>query len=110
MEDGYYYTNIRKLRSLYSQKLEATVQAFEKYGRDFVEATNTKSGINITLDVRTKKSENLLCQDGKDLGIHIKPTQMKVDKEKRSLSFYFNQIPLDRIDFLIKNLVEMWKK
>ncbi|MBO4235422.1 MAG: PLP-dependent aminotransferase family protein [Firmicutes bacterium] len=182
MEDGYYYTNIRKLRRLYAQKLEAVVEAFEKYGGDaagaasdaavavaaagagdtsdtigatnapgaggaagedgaagckFIEATNTKSGINITLSVASSKSETELCAIGKSLGINIVPlSQMgytgdvtshggsaiiscanaindstdTVKNKKRHMIFYFNQIPLDEIDSRIRDLVASWCK
>ena len=134
MEDGYYYTNIRKLRSLYAQKLAAAVEAFEKYGSqfadtanaNFVDTTNTKSGINITLAVASNKSENELCAIGKSLGIHIVPlsqtgyTEASEDInlasstgaggiKKRHLIFYFNQIPLDEIESRIKDLVSKWQ-
>ena len=115
MEDGYYYTNIRKLRSLYAQKLQSAINAFEKYGAPFVEATNTKSGINMTLSVASKKTAEELCEIGAGLGLQIIPIPslplgQSKSKEKRHLIFYFNQIPLGQIDIKIEELVSLWKK
>ena len=124
MEDGYYYTNIRKLRSLYAQKLDACVYAFEKYGASFVETTNTRSGINITLIVDSHKSTSKLCSDGESLGLHIAPFDSNMAEkgyseslestdlaeEKKYLIFYFSQIPLEQIKPSIKKLISLWKK
>ena len=113
MEDGYYYTNMRKLRSLYAQKLEAAVEAFAKYGSDFVDVTNTKSGINITLSVENIKSASELCKIGESFGVHIVPLSQSGytsgDTKKRHLIFYFNQIPLDEIELCIRALTDAWR-
>lgn len=120
MEDGYYYTNIRKLRNLYAQKLEAVVSAFERYGADFIETTNTKSGINITLRVTSQKPAAELCAIGKDLGINIislaqmgygtthPSARTQAKNKERDLIFYFNQIPLETIDSIVKKLIHRW--
>ncbi len=62
MEDGYYYTGIRKLRSLYAQKLQAVLQAFTVYGKDFITPIDTHSGINLTVKVRSQKKAQTLCE------------------------------------------------
>lgn len=104
MEDGYYYTNIRKLRSLYAQKIEMCINAFEKYGKDLVECTNTRSGINFTLEIKKDASVEELSLMGKELGINIQPF------DQRRMIFYFNQIPLEQIDEVIKKLVAKWRQ
>lgn len=111
MEDGYYYTHIRKLRSLYAQKLQAAVEAFDKYAKDFVTATNTRSGISMTLQVLSTKGEDELCQEASKLGIHIVPLGQKFSqgKKERHLIFYFNQLPLNRIDESLLLLVSAWR-
>lgn len=132
MEDGYYYTNIRKLRSLYAQKLEACVDAFEMYSKasekskgknarrnqdkpldsGFINVINTKSGINITLIIDTEKSHEELCAIGESLGLHIIPFSAERDTssdKRKYLIFYFNQIPLEKIDASIKELVKRWQ-
>ena len=114
MEDGYYYTNIKKLRTLYAQKIEAAADAFLKHGKS-TEVTNRRSGINLTLTVESKKTAEELCKIGETLGLHMLPLSQSgydVDDQsskKRHLIFYFNQIPLDKIDPQIKSLVDAWK-
>ena len=113
MEDGYYYTNIKKLRILYAQKIEAAAEAFLKYDSG-IDVTNRRSGINLTLTVESKKTAEELCAIGETLGLHMLPLSQSgydVDDQsskKRHLIFYFNQIPLDKIDSQIKLLVEAW--
>lgn len=135
MEDGYYYTNIKKVRSLYAQKIEAAVNAFQKYGGSAVEVSNSKSGINFTLTVMSEKSSQELCDIAANIGLNITPLsnsgyQIKTDmsdiysspesestvqekkssqkNKKRYLIFYFNQIPLNNIDSSIRQLISLW--
>lgn len=65
MEDGYYYTGIRKLRGLYAQKLNAVLQAFAAYGGGIAAPLNTHSGINLTVKVRSKKESRQTLRGGK---------------------------------------------
>lgn len=113
MEDGYYYTNIKRLRKLYAQKLQAAADAFEKYSKEFIDTTNTKSGINFTLAVDSELSADKLCAIGSTLGLHIVPLSYGGyevnDKKKKHLIFYFNQIPLDKIDTCVRDLVNAWR-
>ena len=117
MEDGYYYTNIRKLRSLYAQKLQQAIEAFGKWAAGFVSATNTKSGISMTLKVNSSKPSKELCDMGKSLGLHLLPLDLTFpeaygsrSKNEKYLIFYFNQVPLDEISSSVKALVTAWKK
>ena len=55
METGSYQTHIKKLRKLYSQKLLAVTEAFERHASDFIEVKNTSSGINILLRVKGQR-------------------------------------------------------
>ena len=73
MEKGYYTTNIKKLRNLYSQKLQTALSAFAKYGKDFVTTQNTNSGINITIKVSTRLTPEELCLRGAELSLNVVP-------------------------------------
>ena len=110
MEDGYYYTNIRKLRNLYSQKLSAVLAALTKYGKGFVTPLNTSSGINITLRVTTRISPDELCAKAKALALHVIPVANLTDQDTAALIFYYNQIPLGDIDRSIKSVIDLWRK
>lgn len=55
MKRGYYSTNLKHVRKLYSRKLQEALAAIREYGSDggFLTAENTQSGINITLRLDT---------------------------------------------------------
>ncbi len=110
MEDGKYQTNIKKVRRLYSQKLQLVVASFEKYAKDFVTPVNTSSGINTILSVKSSKSGDKLSKEATDLGLSIFPVNTYTeDDNDLSMIFHYNRIPIKEIDANIKKLVERWK-
>ena len=109
MERGFYQTNIKKLRSLYSQKLQAVVRCLST---GFTKPTNTSSGINIIVRVKSSKSAQELCADAKALGIAAIPTAAYTggsEENSTSLILYYNQIPLSDIPAAMENLTKKWK-
>lgn len=109
MEEGLYYTNIRKLRNLYAQKLQVALNALSKYGGRIAQPANkTNSGINIILKVRTKKSPANLCSMAKSIGLNVLPLASLTDQDTAGLIFYYNQIPLEEIDASICKMIELW--
>lgn len=109
MEGGYYSTGIRKLRSLYAQKLQAVLAAFSAYGKDFITPLNTNSGISLTLKLRSPKKAATLCDEAKALGLQLVPISEITDQSAGTLSFYYSQLPLEKIDGLVKSLTEAWR-
>lgn len=120
MEDGYYYTGIKKLRSLYAQKLQAAISAFGRYGRCGgeeilqVSPVDTQSGINLTLHVRSRKSAEELSALARSLHLQVIPLSRmsKADEQTGrsviTLIFYYNQVPLAQLDGCIRRLLELW--
>ena len=49
MEKGYYYTGIRKLRSMNTRKLDAVLKGIDRYFGSDVVPLDTRSGITLTL-------------------------------------------------------------
>ncbi len=110
MEDGLYYTNIKKLRNLYGQKLQTALAAFARCAGGFVTPTNTNSGINIILKVRTKKSPAALSDAAREIGVNMQPAAALTDQDTAALIFYYNQIPIGEMDGLIEQLVSKWQE
>ncbi len=109
MEEGLYYTNIRKLRNLYAQKLQVALSAFAKYGGGMAKPANdTKSGINIILKVKTKKSPEELCTMAASIGMNVQPLASLTEQDTAALIFYYNQIPLEEVDHSIRQMLELW--
>lgn len=109
MEEGFYYTNIKKLRNLYAQKLQTALTALEKYGQGLVAPTNTNSGINLILKVRTKKDPLELSESAKSIGLNVLPLASLTAQDTAALIFYYNQIPLDEMEESIKAMLDHWK-
>ena len=110
MEEGYYYTGIRKLRSLYSQKLTATLDAFARCGGSDILPVNTHSGLNVTLKVKTKKPADGLCAAAKSIGLQMLPLSRLAGGEGAAIIFYYSKLPLNQIDALIANLAALWQE
>ena len=109
MEEGFYYTNIRKLRNLYAQKLQTALTALEEYGSGIAYPANkTNSGINIILKVRTKKTPEVLCEEARTIGLNVQPVSSLTDQDTAALTFYYNQIPLDEIDDAVAKMIHLW--
>ena len=110
MEKGYYTTNIKKLRNLYSQKLQTALSAFAKYGEGFVTTQNTNSGINITIKVSTRLTPEELCLRGAELSLHVVPVANLIHENTAALIFYYNQVPLQELDDRIKRMIANWRQ
>lgn len=110
MEDGLYYTNIKKLRKLYSQKLSLTISALEKYAGDFIKAVNTQSGINLVIKVKSEHDCNTLCLRAQKIGLHVSAALQEDASKVKTLIFYYNQIPVESINEYVKKLIETWKE
>ena len=108
MNRGYYNAGVRKLRRLYAQKLQATTAALSKYGGDFIKIRSAQSGLNVILEIGTKTQIEKFCAAAESLGITAVPVSTYADRSEgsgNSLVLYFDQIPLNRIDSLIAELV-----
>ena len=98
------------MRNLYSQKLSTIVRCLTT---DFTKPTNTSSGINIIVHVKSKKSAQELCADAKKLGITAIPTAAytgEAEEASTSLILYYNQIPLADIPDAMESLKAQWKQ
>lgn len=112
MEKGLYQTNIKKLRTLYAQKLQATLLALSKFGGNFIFPRESSSGINMLINLKSPKTSEMLCQEAAELGIMVLPITTYTDeptKAYKTLIFYYNQIPLNQIPTSIRDLGQKWK-
>lgn len=109
MEDGLYFTNIKKLRKLYGQKLQTALGAFSRFGKGFVTPTNTSSGINIILKVRTQKSPTALSEMARSIGVNVQPVASLTAQDTAALIFYYNQIPLGDMEKTIAEMIQLWR-
>lgn len=109
MKRGFYSTGIRKLRSLYSQKLQAADGALVRYGLGKIDSVNTQSGINLIIRVNSEKKADELCALARSVGIRMIPVADISDQETGALIFYYNRLPLAEIDPAVSRLVSLWQ-
>lgn len=109
MEDGYYYTNIRKIRSLYARKISLAISAFSAYAHGKIRPANPKAGKNMVIRVDSHLDVETLTGRAKDLGIRLAPLAISVGtKAEKTFIFYYNQIPSEKMVPVIRKLIEAW--
>ena len=112
MAEGKYMSGIKKLRRLYSQKLNAVISQIKKTADDFITIHNTYSGITVSLKVNTGKSAAILSAEAESLGLNVieSPAVKTDDLKTKDMIFYYNQIPLTEISDNVKHLINLWRK
>lgn len=111
METRYYQTHIKKIRKLYAQKLAGVTEAFKKYASDFIEVTNSSSGITLPLRIRSQKKGAQLKKEALSTGLPVVIMNRSAaeGEQHTNLIIYYNQIPLDDIDTVIDRLIRRWR-
>jgi GntR family transcriptional regulator/MocR family aminotransferase len=108
MSKGLYQTNIKKLRTLYSQKLQLALSVLNKWGAGLIRPVNSSSGVNMLIGVKSGKTAARLCAEARELGIVTLPINTYTETPEEAtatLIFYYNQIPLDKIEEALQELI-----
>ena len=126
MKRGFYSTHLKRIRKLYSRKLQEALAAVREYGSegDFIAAENTRSGINITLRLDThvrvisegpdgksrsdaihQELTSRLMETAAGLGIKVRGIDQLDHDGRIYLIFYYNQIPLGRIKSAVRDMI-----
>ena len=104
METGNYQTHLKKLRKLYSQKLNAVTTYFKRNGAGLVDMKSSSSGLNLLIKVNSSKSSSQIKEDAANLGIPLVPLE-----SNNLFLLYYNQIPLDQIPLALEALLASWR-
>ena len=107
MEKGYYYTGIRRMRTLFAKKLDIAIGAIDKYMGDSVVTMDTHSGISLNLRLKKPGNEEELIEKARSIGLQIVPVSDITDQETSALSFYYSQLPIYMIEDKVKELKEI---
>jgi len=108
MEKGFYQSNIKKLRSLYSQKIQLATAALQRYCGDQVTVLSNTSGLHMLLELPHCSEEQLteLYLQGTKEGLPllaVSPSgEASGPQAQRLLIFYYTRIPLDQIEEAVK--------
>lgn len=107
MEEGYYYTTIKKKRALYTKKLQAAVAAFTKYGGKKIRLTNQKSGLSLTMNVESERSPEDLIEAMKEKGVRASYLDEISYNDNQVISVYYSEIPLDKMEIIVNELCKL---
>lgn len=106
MEEGYYYSHIKKLRRIYSSKLDTTLKLFEKHGEGKVCAVNSMSGLAVMLKVHTEYNAEEVCQIAEQLGLTMNPVDDLCTEDTKVVYFYFYMVPETLLKMIIKMFIQ----
>lgn len=104
MEEGYYYTGIRRMRSLFARKLDIALAAIEKHMGDRLISMNTRSGITLNLRLREPGDEEELIEKARAIGLQMVPVADITDQDTSALAFYYSRLPIEIIEEKIAEL------
>lgn len=112
MNEGLYQKHVKKLRKLYSNKLQLLKATLEKEMNQMVKVLSALSGVHMLLEINSEKSSETLCEAAIKKGLYALPiTQYMIRKKdisKPILLLYYTQIPLSDIPTAIKDLKSVW--
>ena len=116
MEKGLYQTNIRKLRGLYSQKIQVATAALRRYGGEGVTVLSNTSGLHMLLELPQCSETQLaeLYRQGTAEGLPLLAVstsgEVSTPQPQKLLIFYYTRIPLEQMDEAVKKLSELIKE
>ena len=130
MKRGYFHSNLRRVRKLYSAKLQETLEAIRKYGSegDFLTAENTQSGINIIFRLNThtkvisrgqngdertdeirREMADRLVRTAAAAGVKVRDIDQLDHDGQMYMVLYYNQIPIEKIPAAVRAMTEGFK-
>lgn len=108
MKDGWYQKGIKKMRNLYSKKLEKINKTLQTYARGFIRILSGSSGINLLISVKSKRDPQELSALAQHLGLSIVPAGYFTTTDEHNMIFNYNKVPLEGIENKIEDLIDLW--
>lgn len=129
MQRGFYQTNLRHVRKLYSDKLRETLDAIREYSgeQSFITAVNSRSGINLILRIDThtrtvasaadsgamdgirNELAGRLVNAAASIGLKVKDVDQLDHDDRIFLIFYYSQIPFREIRTAVRELMTVFR-
>lgn len=109
MEEGHYYSHIKKLRRMYASKLDSTLSIFNKNGDGIIEAVNSHSGLAVMLKIRSELSAGEICSIAEMLGLTMNPVDDLCTDEEKIVYFYFYMVPDGLLKLVVKQFIQKLK-
>lgn len=109
MEKGLYQTGVRKLRTLYAQKLQTASAVLRRCFEEQIRIQPAYSGLQLSLYLKLPEhmSPQLFCQLARQNRLLFSPVTDSRSKEKgQSFLFYYTRVPLPLMESSVEQL---WK-
>ena len=112
IEKGLLQTHVKKLRSLYAQKVNRVCSLVPEIFGDAVRIRSRESGLNMLLEIEKQTDAEELCRIALRDGIRMVPLNRyqtrKKDEDLPTLIFYYSDIPLDELHPALVHLARSW--
>jgi GntR family transcriptional regulator / MocR family aminotransferase len=113
MEEGYWERHLKRMRKIYQEKYNASIEALNKLPKGHIHFNDSSSGQNILLRINTKLSEQTLIKRALNKGIIITPAStFYYNPENRprqpEVLFEFGNLLANEIEKVVKNLYNAW--
>ncbi len=112
IEKGLLQTHVKKLRSLYAQKVARVSSLIPEIFGDTVRVLSRESGLNMLLEICRSKDVEELSRLASGIGIRMIPLDryrtIKKDESTSTLIFYYSDIPLEELRPALEKLAEAW--
>lgn len=109
MEKGYYQTDLKKLRKLYSHKIQIATQGIRDIGKNIFQIQGGPSGLHIMLTITDPHFEKK-CTTAQELGLPVYaiPQGTEDTDAGHYILFYYTRIPTEKMLEAIKKLVTVF--
>ncbi|MFA5527009.1 MAG: PLP-dependent aminotransferase family protein [Peptostreptococcales bacterium] len=112
MKEGHYQKQIKKLRKLYSQKLQKITSLIQSKMKGKVNLMSNSYGAHVLLEIDTPFSSYELCERAEQVKVKATPldkyTNGPVKSDKPIILLYHTKIPFESIDTAIDSLYKVW--
>lgn len=113
IEEGYWDRHLRKMRKIYRQKYEHTIDYLREVFRDKVTLSNHYAGLNVLMQVHTNDSETTLVTKAKQANVWIvgksdswlQPARVPTTPY---ILFGFGKLSLEQITEAVETLYKAW--
>jgi GntR family transcriptional regulator/MocR family aminotransferase len=110
MEKGYYQTGLKKLRKLYTQKIQIASAEIQQYASSQVTILSNTSGLHLLLELKERLSGEAveaICQRAKQVGLSVSPIADYQESSRNPLLiFYYAKVPTNLMTEAIKALAK----
>ncbi|MGI6751836.1 MAG: PLP-dependent aminotransferase family protein [Anaerovoracaceae bacterium] len=111
MAQGFYQTDLKRLRKLYGHKIQLATQTIQQMGQGVFQVQGEVSGLHMMLTVDGCGLEDR-CKEAQDLGlpVYTVPQALGNPPSSGSVLFYYTRIPSEKMSEAISKLVSVFQK